>query len=490
MTEPLISVIVATHNRRDLLPRALDSILNQSLQDFEIIIVDDCSTDGTDKVIKKYCDKYQNIRTFRMDKPSGHEAKPKNFGMLQAKGAYIAMLDDDDWYKKDCLKILYKYQKHTNADVVYGDYVVIKKGGKKEIGWSIDFDPVLLGKFNYIAGTVALVKKEALLAVGGFNENVPKFKDWNLWLRINKAGFKFLHVPIPVFFLDMTDDRPSISSKYKVKYDEQGHYLPILINQDGTETEMFNPADEPIWALKTCMGQAPKLKVAVYTLTMNRLEYTKKMYEAMSKLAGYEFDWYCVDQNSTDGTKEFLQGKTKKVLYNKTNTGVGEGWNQAVDLIKNSGIKYEIICKFDNDGLIMTDNWLAMMIDLFERNRNIILSPAVEGLEDSPGGVLRQMANNESPYLMINEKILGFVPNLGGIVFATPIELFDNFRFPPNLPGNKDYFLSQYAKSLGYNLFYMEESRVFHQDGTKGQHLKYPEYFEKTVDDKINNYGA
>lgn len=473
MIEPIISVIVATHNRKDLLPRALDSILNQSFQDFEIVLVDDCSTDGTQEMVAENYLSNPKIRYFRLDKPSGHEAYPKNFGMLEAKGQYIAMLDDDDWYKKDCLKILYKYQKHANADVVYGDYVIIKKDGKKEIGWSVDFDPVLLGKMNYIAGTVALVKKEVLLAVGGFDETVPKFKDWNLWLRINKAGYKFLHVPIPVFFLDTTDDRPSISTKYKVKYDHEGHYLPILINSDGTETEMFSPADCKIWPRKTVMGDAPKLKVAIYTLTMNRLEYTKKMYEAMTKLAGYEFDWYVVDQNSTDGTKEFLQGKTKKVLYNTKNTGVGEGWNQAIDLIKGSGIKFDIVVKVDNDAEIMTEGWLAMMIDLFERNKNIILSPAVEGLEDSPGGVLRRMANNESPYLMINERILGFVPNLGGIVFASPIELFDNFRFPPNLPGNKDYFLSQYAKSLGYNLFYLEEARVFHQGGKTGQVKNY-----------------
>lgn len=473
-----VSIITATYNRPKLLKRAIKSVLAQSVQDWELIIVDDCSpTDEAKLLVDGFND--PRIRYIRLEENSGHDGKPKNIGLKEAVGEYVCFLDDDDEYTPDFLKVLATYATQSGKDVVYGDYLIDGK-----VGWSVDFSAVKLAQFNYIAMVVVMCRRDILLKIGGFDEAVPKFKDWNLWLRVHKAGGTFLHVPIPVAQIHTTAG--SISESFNAETDEAGRYKPTY----------FNPADCTIWPDTTVLGERPKQRVAVYTLTMNRLEYTKRMHAAMSKLAGYEFDWFVIDQGSTDGTAEWLKSLTRDRkheegdgnfrenlryrLYEK-NVGLSKGWNNIVDFIKSEG-EYDVIVKLDNDAEMMTENWLAAMVEIFERNRKVILSPYVEGLDGSPGGVLRQRASGDSPYMTINDRILGIVPNLGGICFATPIELWVSWKFDEAYEGNKDYLLSQYARQLGYNLFYMEEFRVWHIDGTSGQHKKFPEYFRGRPD--------
>ena len=463
MAEVKISVIVSTFNRRSKLKKTIKSVLCQSFKDFELIIVDDCSTDDTEKLVKTFND--DRIKYFKTRKNSGHDGLPKNLGINKAQGEYIAFLDDDDVYRKDALKILYKYIAHSGADLVYGDYLIDGKPG-----WSVDFNSRVLTQMNYISMSVVMVRKFCLIKVGGFNEKIPKFKDWNLWIRLHKRGYKLLHIPIIISEVSIGED--SISNRVKIDQDEKGNYLPTF----------FNPVDCNIYADQSILGRGRDIKVAVFTLTMNRLEYTQRAIQQAKKLAGYPFTWFVIDQNSQDGTKEWLkEQKWANVVYNESNVGIAKAWNQAVDFIKQTG-KYDIIIKLDNDAELMTENWLKAMVDIFKINRRLILSPCVEGLEDSPGGVLRNNSSGKSPYMMIDDKVLGLVPNLGGICFAAPIELYDNFQFEEETfwMGNKDYILSQYAKQTGYGLFYMEEYRVWHIDGTLGQKEKYPEYHALT----------
>ncbi len=444
----MISVIISTYNRPKLLKRAIKSVLNQSFKDFEIIVVDDHSD-------KKANFNNPKIKYFYLDENHGSDSYPKNFGISKAKGNYIAFLDDDDTFRRDALKILYNYITLSEADIVYGDYINHNK--EKSAGWSVDFNLQILAKMNYIAMSTVLVKKDALLEVGGFDENVPRFKDWNLWIRLAKRGFRFLHISIPV--VDVYYQKKSISKKYNVKCDKWGFSLPTF----------FDPADCPIYASKTLLGEEKPLKVALFTLTMNRLDYTKDCFAQIKKTAGYPYTHFVIDNNSTDGTKEWLKSQNLLTKFFDVNKGIGGGWNEAVDWI---GKKYDIIVKIDNDCYPLTKDWLKEMVEIFRRSRKVILSPAVEGLENNPGGVLRERQGG-SPYVMINDKILGIVPYLGGICFASPIELYDNWRFDEDMKGNKDFILSQYAKEIGYQLMYLEEARVWHYEDTAGQWKRY-----------------
>ena len=100
---PKISVITSTFNRSKRLKKTIDSVLNQEFKDFELIIVDDCSTDDTKKVIESYND--DRIVPIYREENHGHDGKPKNEGLKIAKGEYITFLDDDDLYYPEALKI-------------------------------------------------------------------------------------------------------------------------------------------------------------------------------------------------------------------------------------------------------------------------------------------------------------------------------------------------------------------------------------------------
>lgn len=477
-----VSVIISTFNRPDSLKKAIRSVLDQSMTDFELIVVDDCSTLGDPKKIALSIGD-PRVRYIKTEENCGHDGKPKNLGIQAATGEFICFLDDDDVYRRDALKILLAYASQSKCDVVYGDYLI---GGKP--GWSLDFSVARLMQFNYISMIVAMIRRDALIKIGGFDQDVPKFKDWNLWLRMQKGGGSFMHVPIIV--AEVSASSPdSISTKFENETDASGRYKPTF----------FNPADCLIYPNNTVLGARKPLRVAVYTLTMNRLEYTKQMHKALEQTAEYDFDWFVIDQGSKDGTPEWIKGLTRDDrripgheqgsycvsniryrLYEK-NAGLAKGWNNIVEFIKAEG-EYDIIIKVDNDAELMTPGWLEAMVRIYERNRRLILSPYVEGLEGSPGGVLRQRATGDSPYLLINDRVLGMVPNLGGIVFATPIEAWEGWTFDEAYEGNKDLIFSKYAAQRGYSLFYMEEFRVWHIDGTKGQHEKYPEYFNGRAD--------
>ena len=94
MVNPLITVIVTTFNRKVLLKRAPDSVINQTYQNIEIILVDDCSSDRTEEFIKSYKENYNNIFYFRNDKNRGLSYS-RNYALSKAKGEFITHLDDD-----------------------------------------------------------------------------------------------------------------------------------------------------------------------------------------------------------------------------------------------------------------------------------------------------------------------------------------------------------------------------------------------------------
>ncbi len=115
---PTVSVIIPTYNRANLVSRAIKSVLNQTYQDFEIIVVDDCSEDNTEEIVKSFND--SRIRYIKHKKNKGGSAA-RNTGIKRARGKYIAFLDDDDeWLPSKLEKqimLFEKLSKHYGVDL-------------------------------------------------------------------------------------------------------------------------------------------------------------------------------------------------------------------------------------------------------------------------------------------------------------------------------------------------------------------------------------
>ena len=111
----MISVIMLTYNRESLVPRAIESILNQTYRDFEYIIVDNGSTDKSGQIADEYAQKDDRIRVLHREK--GNIGAGRNTGLDAARGDYIAFVDDDDWAEPDFLEFLLNLLEESAADV-------------------------------------------------------------------------------------------------------------------------------------------------------------------------------------------------------------------------------------------------------------------------------------------------------------------------------------------------------------------------------------
>lgn len=192
---PLVSVVVPTFNRAQLLSETVISILGQTFQKFEIIIVDNMSEDGTEAYVRGLDD--PRIRYYR-NPNNGTIAINRNFGIRQALGKYVAFCDDDDLWLPEKLEKQLLYFAEEGISLVatdcipIGDVRFIKKSLSIASGRDFkdySYEEILLS-FNPVISSSVLARKDFLCEVEGFDENMDfRFiEDWELWLRLSKKG--------------------------------------------------------------------------------------------------------------------------------------------------------------------------------------------------------------------------------------------------------------------------------------------------------------
>lgn len=229
-------------------------------------------------------------------------------------------------------------------------------------------------------------------------------------------------------------------------------------------------------------------KIAIYTVTKDRLEYTKRTIDSLENHTYIPYDHYIVDNGSIDGSVEYLKtmpGRVVKVIFNSDNRGLMIAANQALDEI---GDRYDYIVKIDNDCDIVSDNWLEPIVEIINHmNGKIVLSPFVSGLGGRfPDGFPRY------DYINVNGHRLGLTRHLGGITVVAPAWVYRSYRFPTNAPlhGGSDVRFSAYIQiKLGLQIGYVEDVVVMHMDGTQNQHIKFPEYHELRSHEKYAVYN-
>jgi len=201
MIPPLISVVVPTHNRAALLKETILSILNQTFNNFELIIVSDGSNDGTNEMVSKIKD--ARVRLITQDK-SGQPAKPRNTGIKLAKGKYVALCDDDDLWEPNKLEIQIKnMEDNTYVDMCYTNGRVLKDGiiqegvlNRRKV-FHNHFRELLYG--NFIPNSSVLIKKVIFDKVGLINVSdiFRGIEDYEFWLRLSYQG-KLLYIDQPL----------------------------------------------------------------------------------------------------------------------------------------------------------------------------------------------------------------------------------------------------------------------------------------------------
>jgi len=195
---PLVSVILPTRNRFKLLKKSLDSVLNQTYPNLEVIVIDDASEDKTRHYLKAMTD--SRVKLIWCEIRQG-PAIARNMGLRKAQGELIAFNDDDDLWLKDKLKIQVNalMRAGEKVGVVYGrikrkrkgreEFIPDKKKRKKEGR----ITKALL-KENFIGLPAVLVKREFIKKAGFFDERMPRNEDWEWFVRLSQVGH-FLYLP-------------------------------------------------------------------------------------------------------------------------------------------------------------------------------------------------------------------------------------------------------------------------------------------------------
>lgn len=190
---PQITVIIPVYNVRPYIKETLISLEQQSLQAFEAIVVDDGSTDDTAEVVEPFCQRDSRFRL--LTKLNGGLSSARNFGILHAQTAYIAMLDGDDLYEPEKLKNHVEWlDRDPQIGVVYSASKTIRDDGRLTpitlSGRLILPDPLLaLLCKNFIGhGSNAVFRRILVDEVGGFDETLRSYEDLDFWLRVAATG--------------------------------------------------------------------------------------------------------------------------------------------------------------------------------------------------------------------------------------------------------------------------------------------------------------
>ena len=206
---PFFSIIIATYNRAELLKRAIESLIAQTEEDWEAIIVDDESTDDTYYQISSYLKKCSKISYIR--KRHGGEAQTKNEGVCLSKGTFISFLDSDDEYHPEHLK----YRKHI---LLENPTVEFLYGGLKVLGNQYvpdRFDPSKVIHLNEcVAGGTFFINRKILLSLNGFSELLLG-TDSELFDRAKEAKIKMMETQIPTYMYHR-ETQDSITEKLKI----------------------------------------------------------------------------------------------------------------------------------------------------------------------------------------------------------------------------------------------------------------------------------
>lgn len=191
---PLVSVIIPSHNRRDFLECALESVFKQSFKNLEVIVVDDASSDDTQGMLQQMTD--PRLITIKNSKNAG-VSYSRNKGIEASRGDYIAFLDSDDqWQKRKLEKQIAFLESFPHFDLVHcnekwirnGSHLNQKKIHRKEGGDLFKRSLSLC----LIAPSAVVMKRQLLDEIGGFRESYPVCEDYEMWLRITsqrEVGF-------------------------------------------------------------------------------------------------------------------------------------------------------------------------------------------------------------------------------------------------------------------------------------------------------------
>lgn len=203
-----VSVILTSYNKQKYVKQAIYSVMAQTLRDFELLLIDDLSTDNSDRFCREFTIGHQNVHCLNTDLPRHGEgdeginryAHNINLAFAKSKGDYITYLCDDDLYLPWRLEAFaYVLDNNAPVSVVYGQQQILQEeGGITRLAGVRDTIGVTLSAAQRIDHSSVMHRRECFEKVGGWDESAPmRFGDACFWARLNNAGYAFYPLQAP-----------------------------------------------------------------------------------------------------------------------------------------------------------------------------------------------------------------------------------------------------------------------------------------------------
>lgn len=210
MENEKISIVLPTYNGTKYIRQSIDSCLNQTYKNIELIVVDDGSTDRTPQIIQSYKDK--RIKYIRHEKNKGLP-QALNTGFANATGNYLTWTSDDNCYVKTAIEKMFSFLKEKKGSFVYCDYYIFKNNNFSKRSRFRLPDRVDLGNMNHI-GPCFLYSRKVKQIIGDFDTEALLSEDYDYWIRVSKQ-FSMYHLNEPLYYFRMHKETLSFTKFYE-----------------------------------------------------------------------------------------------------------------------------------------------------------------------------------------------------------------------------------------------------------------------------------
>jgi O-antigen biosynthesis protein len=333
--EKMVSVIMPVYNRVDTIESAVNSVLKQSYENIELIIVDDGSNDGTSELVKSFNDK--RIVLIHNNSCKG-VSSARNRGLSVARGEYIAYLDSDNiWDLRYVSAMVGAFIELPDADALYGGQMLFR--GDQKDPFAIRFGSYnrsLLYNRNYIDLNAFCHKKRVYDVIGGFNEELRRYVDYD-WIMNISLAFQMYSVPVLLskYYYDKAEN--TITNDMELV-----NHLDIV--RERQKQRMLN-VNNTKYSLK--MG------ISIIIPNYESLDDIKKCLNTIYSIDSTNMiETIVVDNNSSKEVVEYLKGQAEpgkiKLIENKTNYGFTYAVNQGIEISD----KHNDILILNNDAIL------------------------------------------------------------------------------------------------------------------------------------------
>lgn len=239
-TQPLVSIIIPCYKQAHLLPDALESAIGQDYENVEIVVINDGSPDNTSEVVRRYIANTPSRKIQLIEKENGGLSSARNLGLHHSKGEWILPLDSDDMLAPNAVSLFLSKALSSGTDIVFCDRQDFGTSNARVNPGVFELSRII---FNNQLSYCSIYRKNIWEVVGGYDERMRAYEDWNFWIGAAKKGFRGVYLPAPLFLYRTTEQSMYTEA---IKHHQQLFCQMVVNHQELYPEELVTKAKQYI----------------------------------------------------------------------------------------------------------------------------------------------------------------------------------------------------------------------------------------------------